>query len=242
MTLMDAEKGPGNANATGAAVVPSRVDAAYGEIRQRILDLRMPPGAVFLEADIAETLGMSRTPVREALGRLTHEGLIDVGTRRGVRIAPITARDVREINEVLAHLEIAAVESVASRALRPQEIAAFDAAIAAMDQALDAEDDAAWTAADFRFHRLLFDLSPNRHLRATACLYLDKAHRARLIAQPLRRRPVYSNANHAAVVEAIRRGDPEAARDIHGAHKRRWSRELNTLIEQFPDLFDAARE
>ena len=217
----------------------SLVDLAYQALRTRILDLQLAPGQHIPEAELTGMLGMSRTPVREAVGRLAHEGLLVPVPRRGLQVAPITARDVREINRVLACLEVEAVTSLASRPLQPSEIAALDQSISAMDAALTTGDLDAWGTADFRFHSLLFELCSNRHLRQTARLYLDKAHRARLLTLPLRRKPVYSNSNHAAVVEAIRRGDPETARDIHFAHKRRWSGELDQIIEQNPDVFDA---
>lgn len=215
------------------------VESAYQALRSRILTLDIAPGALILETELAAMLGMSRTPLREAAVRLTHEGLVVPVPRRGIQIAPITARDVREINQVLACLEVEAVTSLASRSVRSEEIEALDRAVAAMDESLESGDTDAWAEADFRFHRLIFDLCPNRHLRQTARLYLDKAHRARLLTLPLRRKPVYSNTNHAAVVEAVRRSDPESARDIHAAHKRRWSAELDQIIEQFPDLFEA---
>ncbi len=218
----------------------SRGEAAYAALRQRILTVDLAPGTVLPEAQITTMLNMSRTPVREAVARLSYEGLVDALPRRGIRVTPVTVRDVREINEVLACLEVEAVVGVASRALPADAMAALDAAIAAMDAALRDGDRTSWATADFAFHSLLFDLSPNRHLRRTARLYLEKAHRARLLTLPLRADPVYSNSNHAAVVEAVRRGDPETAQEIHGAHKRRWSRELDTIIERFPDLFGEA--
>lgn len=217
----------------------SLVESAFQALRTRILNLEIAPGAQLLEAELTALLGMSRTPVREALARLAHEGLVIPVPRRGIQVAPLTARDIREINRVLACLEVEAVTSLASRPLQQVEIEALDQSIAAMDAALVSGDLDAWGAADFRFHSLLFELCSNRHLRQTALLYLDKAHRARLVTLPLRRKPVYSNSNHAAVVEAIRRSDPETARDIHSAHKRRWSSELDQIIEQHPDIFSA---
>ena len=91
--------------------------------------------------------------------------------------------------------------------------------------------------ADYSFHRLLIELCGNEHLREVAINFLDKAHRFRLLTMPYRARPVYSNVNHAAVVEAIRRGDAQTAVDIHRAHKRRWSRELGEILERM-DLPD----
>lgn len=213
-----------------------RVETAYQQIRQKILRNEMAPGLMVLEEQLARTLGMSRTPLREALVRLAHEDLIEIIPRRGMRVKPVTLRDMREIDEVLACLEVQAAERLASRRLTDEERAALQSAIDGMDAALEAEDMEAWAESDFRFHTLLFELCGNAHLMRTAKLFLDKAHRARLATLPFRKTPVYSNSNHAAVVEAIKRGDAETAREIHLAHKRRWSRELNEIANTYPIL------
>lgn len=203
----------------------------YGAIKARIIDGRLPPGAKILEAEFALELGTSRTPVREALIRLQSEGFCEAAPR-GLRVAPLSARDIREINEVLSCLEAEAAERLARRHPGPEEMALLDAAIGAMDAALEADNRAAWSEADLRFHKLILELCGNRQLAQTARLFLEKAHRVRLLTSPLRARPVYSNVNHAAVVEAVRRGDPQTAAEIHRAHKRRWSRELDGLLQQ----------
>jgi DNA-binding GntR family transcriptional regulator len=211
---------------------PSLVDGLHEAIKARIVDGRLAPGAKVLEAELALALGTSRTPVREALIRLQSEGFVEPAPPRGLRVAPLSARDIREINEVLACLEAEAAERLARRRPGAAEMALLDAAIAAMDVALEGEDRAAWAEADYRFHCLIVELCDNRHLAQTARLFLDKAHRVRLLTTPLRERPVYANVNHAAVVEAVRRGDPQTALEIHRAHKRRWSAELDGLIQR----------
>ena len=214
------------------ALVHADLPSVHEAIKARIIDGRLPPGAKVLEAELALELGLSRTPVREALIRLQSEGFCEPAPPRGLRVAPLSMRDVREINEVLACLEAEAAGRLANRHPGPEEMAQLDAAIAAMDAALEAEDRAAWSEADLRFHRLILELCGNRHLAQTARLFLEKAHRVRLLTTPLRERPVYSNVNHAAVVEAVRRGDAQTALEIHRAHKRRWSAELDGLLRR----------
>ncbi|MGG5823261.1 GntR family transcriptional regulator [Falsiroseomonas sp. HW251] len=209
----------------------SLVEGLYEAIKARIVDGRLAPGAKVLEAELALALGTSRTPVREALIRLQSEGFLEPAPR-GLRVTPLSAQDIREINEVLACLEAEAAERLARRHPGPAEMALLDAAIATMDRALEGEDRAAWAEADYRFHRLIIELCGNRHLAQIARLFLDKAHRVRLLTTPLRERPVYANVNHAAVVEAVRRGDPQTALEIHRAHKRRWSAELEGLLRR----------
>jgi len=203
---------------------------AYRRLKDAILCGEMPTGYQVLEPALALQLGMSRTPVHEALVRLQDEGFVELQPRRGMRVAALSARDIREITEILACLEVEAAERTAARRLPPHELAAFDAAIEAMDHALDVGDVDAWNRADYRFHTLLLESCGNRHLIDTATRFLEKANRFRLLTSAHRKPPVYSNVNHAAVVEAIRRGDPQSAVEIHRAHKRRWLRELDDIL------------
>lgn len=216
----------------------SRVDSAFEALRERILTNALAPGTTMLEEECAKALGFSRTPVREALIRLAQEELVEIIPRRGFRVKPVTLRDIKEMNEVLACLEVQAAERLAAKHSRQHDIPLLEEAIRQMDDALASADMEAWAAADFRFHALLIELCGNAHLTRTARSYLVKAHRARLLTLPFRAPPVYSNTNHAAVVEAIRRGDAETARQIHLAHKRRWSAELADIVDR-GDLTDA---
>ena len=97
--------------------------SAYALLKDQIIDNRLPPGSQKLEEELALQLGMSRTPVREAIIRLEREGFVEVVPRRGVRVRALTKRDVREITEVLTCLESQAAERLAGRRLAPQEMA-----------------------------------------------------------------------------------------------------------------------
>ena len=74
---------------------------AYSELKERIMTGKFSVGEHYLEPEIAEMLGISRTPAREALIRLAHEGLIDLKPRRGVQVKPLFLHDLKEIYEVL---------------------------------------------------------------------------------------------------------------------------------------------
>lgn len=216
----------------------SQSDDAYRQIKAAIMRGDMAPGMQALEPELARSLRMSRTPVHEALLRLEHEGYVTVAPRRGMTVTPLSPRDIREITEVLACLEVEAAERAAGRRLQPADLALLDEAIAEMDRALEAKDLDAWNEADFCFHRLLVEASGNRHLIETAHRFLEKANRYRTLTTRHRLPPVYSNVNHASVVEAIRRGDPQSAAEIHRAHKRRWIHELTDMLSRLtlPDV------
>lgn len=216
-----------------AAPTVSLVDAAYDQIRRRILDNLWPPGHQALEQEVALALGMSRTPVREALVRLQNDGLVQVVPRHGMRVLPVSPTDMREIYEILTALECMAAEIVARRGPDEAALAPLVQATAAMDAALQDDDLDAWAAADERFHASLIELAANRQLAATVWNYWDRAHRARMFSLKLRPKPVNSTREHRDLVERLRAGDARGAAEVNRAHRERASRELLAIFERF---------
>jgi DNA-binding GntR family transcriptional regulator len=211
----------------------SLVDTAYRTMRGRILDNEWAPGHRALEQELARELGMSRTPVREALIQLAKEGLVEIVPRHGMRVLPVSAADMDEIYQLLGSLEATAAELVARRKPARQQIAPLEAASRAMDAALKVDDLDAWARADERFHRHLVELCGNRLLAATVYNFWDRAHRARMFTLRLRPKPVHSTREHTSLVRAIRKGDADAAREIHRAHRERGRRELTAILERY---------
>jgi DNA-binding GntR family transcriptional regulator len=109
----------------------------------------------------------------------------------------------------------------------------LDTATRQMAAALAADDLTAWAEADERFHAMLLDLCGNAKLKAVVVNFWDRAHRARMITLRMRPKPVASTREHAALVDAIRRRDPVAARELHRQHRERAGRELLGLLGQF---------
>jgi len=210
----------------------SMVESAYRTIRARILDNVWPPGHHALEQALALELGMSRTPVREALIRLANEGLVEVIPRHGMRVLPVSADDMREIYEVLTALESMAAELVVRRQPGPAELKPLVDASRDMARAVKADDLDAWAVADERFHTHLVQLSGNRLLIEAVQNCWDRAHRARMVTLRMRPRPTHSTREHMEVVERIRAGDARGAFDAHRAHRERGSRELLAILER----------
>jgi DNA-binding GntR family transcriptional regulator len=208
-------------------------DTAYATIRQRILDNAWPPGTQVLEQALALELGMSRTPVREALIRLANEGLVEIVPRHGMRVLPVSPADMQEIYQILTSLEAMAAELVARRRPADGELAPLGKASRDMERALKKEDLDAWAEADERYHRQLVELCGNRRLAGIVYNYWDRAHRSRMFTLRLRPKPVDSTAEHLAVLEAIRRGDAVAARELHRKHRERGSRELLEILNRY---------
>lgn len=220
------------AGAGGAGRV-SLVDRAYHEIRRRILDSEYPQGHQVLEQELAAELGMSRTPIREALVRLQTDGFVQLVPRHGMRVVPLSIGDVRDMSEVLTALELAALERLARSAPDSRVFDRLDEAIDAMDLAARRRDPDGWVEADERFHRSLVELCGNARLTSLVNALRDQGHRARITTVRLRASLEASNQEHRAVADAIRRGDWREARSRHRRHCERTGREIVSLLEQY---------
>ena len=211
----------------------SLVELAYERVKKRILDNDYYPGYQALENEVAEDLGMSRTPVREALIQLKHEGLIELIPRRGLRVVPVVAEDMKEIYEVLTALESMAAELLAKRKPDARTLKPMKAATREMAAALEIDDLDAWAAADEKFHRALIELCGNRRLASIANTVRDQGHRARMVTLRLRDKPPASADEHERVLAAIEKGDWKTAREVHCEHRKRTSTELTEILEKY---------
>ncbi len=209
------------------------VEQAYQEIRARILDNLWSPGYQALEQEVALALGMSRTPVHEALMRLQQEGLVEVAPRRGMRVLPVSPTDMREIYEILTALECMAAEILGKRKPSSEELRPLVEATQAMETALGKDDLDAWARADEIFHQALVKLAGNKMLLDAVMGYWDRAHRARMFTLRLRPKPVNSTQEHMQLVDMLAAGDGAGAALVNRAHRERASRELLAIFERY---------
>jgi DNA-binding GntR family transcriptional regulator len=210
----------------------SNSEAAVDSLRGLIFDGSLAAGSDHLESELALRLGMSRTPVREAVLTLAAQGLLEVRQRKGVRILPVSATDMREIYDVLTELESLAAAD-AARARHPAtNLQPLAQTILDMDSALEAEDRAAWADADDRFHSELVRLGGNSRVVAIVGMMADQVRRARAVTLYMRPLPNKSNADHRGVLEAIRLGDAATAERIHRAHRIAAKHMLTGLLDR----------
>jgi DNA-binding GntR family transcriptional regulator len=202
---------------------------AYREIRRRIMDSEMQAGSQYLEQELAEMLGMSRTPVREALIRLADERLVEVRPRHGARVLSISADEMADIYEILSELEGVAVRRLAARGPTDVEIKHFDDACINMVAAAKVGDMLSWVKLDQDFHVSLVAASGNARMADIVRGLMDQVHRARRQSSAEHQAPHASNTEHAALLDAIRRRDPIDALRIQRLHRERVKAQL---IEQ----------
>ncbi|MEH7547041.1 GntR family transcriptional regulator [Neobacillus vireti] len=202
---------------------------AYLATRHAIRQLQLPPGQTVLEREMADILGMSRTPVREALVRLEMEGWVRLIPRRGFVVAPIVAQDLQQIYEVVEALD-GISGSLATKRATSEELDKLDHLIEEQEKALDSEDLLLWTDLDEQFHQLIVDLAQNPRLRVVMDSQSDQLYRARLYTIKHRPKPTRSIMDHKAIVAVMRASEPDAARSMLQSHRYRARSEILNII------------
>ena len=208
----------------------TRVNNAYERLKTEILNGELPPGFQAPEPDIASRLGMSRTPVREALIRLEADGLVDLVPRRGAKVLPVSRQDICEIYQILSALEALAAET-ACRKAQPGVLGELGEILDRSDEALADGNIEAWAVLDDRFHRLVAKASGNLRLEAEITAFLDQVYRANTVLLRLNKAPASNAADHRALCEAISGKDAETAAGIARRHRLNGLGKMKDLLE-----------
>jgi len=206
-------------------IVPAQLERrVYETLRNEILSGALAPGDQLVEARIAEELGVSKTPVREALIRLQRDALVEIEPYRGARVIEPSDRDVVEISELRRLIESAVVRDLAER--RPADvIAALERSIAESKRALAAGERERFLARLQEFSDILADACENTRM---VKVLTDLRSVLQVIGGSSLRAPgreERSIAEHEAILEAIKVGDPDAAAGAEEAHIRSIERD-----------------
>ncbi|HXS52273.1 MAG TPA: GntR family transcriptional regulator [Usitatibacter sp.] len=192
------------------------------ELREDIVLCRLPPGAELREAELAERFGVSKSPVRDALSRLVHEGLVIVMPRQGYRVASISLRDVRDMFEYRAVLEAACLRAVVRNA-SDEQLRSLDR-FRRFDEA--AYEDG-FIGYNRDFHSRLAELCGNARLVGAVAAQMDQMDRVVTMSVTAMRRsdPARLVAQHGSIIDALQRRDARRAatlveRHIGAAQKR----------------------
>jgi DNA-binding GntR family transcriptional regulator len=205
-------------------------DSVYESILEAILVGRFPAGAELSEVALGAELGVSRTPVHEAIGRLTVDGLVEPMTNRQVRVISPGARGIREIYEMRRLLEPAAAERAAARLTSAQLDSLRDAARSLADNS--DRDDWPTRAIDFdiQFHDLLAAASGHERLAAEITKY-RRLVRALCRATGSRDNLRQAFREHLVILDALEARDGRAAAAAMAAH---IDARLRTVLDERP--------
>jgi DNA-binding GntR family transcriptional regulator len=190
---------------------------AYEAIRQSILSGQWKIGELYNEKAIAADLGISRTPVREALLELASQDLIIFLPRRGLMVNRFTRRDVDEIFELRKAIELAAVEKI-TLASPPFDLFEIEESLLKQRKSAREKDYLAFMEADRLFHTSFSELTNNRRLIAILENIRDMIHVMGAKALALEGRALEVIEEHQAIFEAVRSGNAEKARNAMAYH------------------------
>ncbi len=206
-------------------------EQAYDHLKNMVLADEFDRDAIYSETKIAETLGISRTPIRDALQRLSHDGLIDIMPSKGFCVHKLTYADIIEIYQMRCAVEGYCAKLLAERRHSPEAQKTLDdlTGFVAEQRTLYAEDRPVrdLVELDYKFHTGIVAFSRNRIFLQT---YSNQMHRMRMITfegqgRPDRRKS--SLAEHAELVEAIARGDADTAKEC--------------IMHHYQNMLDSAR-
>jgi len=198
----------------------SLADRAYYVLRDRVVSLLMPPGSLVREDTLMSELNMSRTPIREALLRLSREGLIATLARRGTFVTEVNVGDIGQIYELRRELEVIAAGWAAERAT-PRDHPRINYLLRELRDVPegDEEDARNLVSIDQKAHELIYDLSGNRLIPDLLRSYYYLAIRIWFVAsvRVTMSEPVGSLPE---LLEAVKRNDVDSAKKFALEHNK----------------------
>lgn len=209
----------------------------YLSLKDAIVSLAYRPGQIMRKRDICEQLGISRSPVSEAVTRLAADGLVDVVPQAGTFVARFSKDEIREGAFLREALELAAVEHVA-KTITDDQVKLLKRNLRVQQAHVEDLDVQGFYELDTEMHNLILGFTNYRRLAAMAETSWLQVNRARQLVLPNPRRVADTLAEHQAIVAALEDRDPEAARQATKTHLRQLLLNLEAVERDRPDLFD----
>ncbi|MDB6167221.1 MAG: GntR family transcriptional regulator [Verrucomicrobia bacterium] len=204
-------------------------DHVYAVLKQRILSCAVQPNERLIEKKLCEELRISRTPLREALNRLSHEELVSFQPHAGYRVAGITLAGFRNLIELRSIVEPQAAALAAERAT-PGDIAALRAQATLPYDPSEDRSFVQYCQANSRFHLLVVRCARNPMLENIVMSALDMYQRPTYLRIGRQMDPGNPSSKHHAIVDAIEQHDAEAARKVMYRHIRGGGERIMTAL------------
>jgi GntR family transcriptional regulator, rspAB operon transcriptional repressor len=195
-------------------------EQTYRVLKDKILRLELPPGSQISVPTTASALGVSRTPVNDALKRLAAEGMVEIVPRQGTFVSRLTARDIAEIFDMRLMIEVFCAESIIQAGKRARFLATVQPFMSAMERTADSSDSAGYDTFiknDRAFHLTLVELTDNHRLLNTYTQLHVHTHTLRMhhVTEGGSRQ---AQIEHRAIVAAFEQADLAAARAAVRSH------------------------
>jgi DNA-binding GntR family transcriptional regulator len=211
-------------------------DQAYGVLRAAIVGAELEPGRRLSENQLAELIGVSRTPVRDALARLRDERLVAIVPQLGTFVTFIDEEAVADAHFVREALEVGAIRIAAERA-DAQRVRELEHNLLAQERAVEADDAEAFARLDDDLHHLLCDLSGREVAWRLSERTRGQLDRVRLLSLPEAGYRHQMLTEHRAVVDAVAAGDAARAERELRHHLRMVLSQLPAIREAHPEYF-----
>lgn len=192
-------------------------DVVFNTLRRAILRGELKPGERLMEIQLANKLGVSRTPIREAIRKLELEGLVLMIPRKGAEVAEITEKNLRDVLEVRCALEELAVRLACVR-ISEEQIERLRTTAEHFKDILDSDDITQIAQADEVFHDVIFEATENNRLVQILNNLREQMYRYRI--EYLKKEECHPQLleEHRLIIEAIERGDSEQACEVTERH------------------------
>jgi len=214
----------------------SLASRTYLALREAILNLGYRPGEALRKGEICAALGVSRSPVGEAIARLAGEGLVDVIPQAGTYVARFSMDEIREGAFLREAIELAAVETLAGR-ITEEQLVQLRRNLRVQEALVEDADFAGFYAMDGEMHGMILAFTGFRKLGQVAETAWVHVNRARQLILPMPGRVVETLEEHRAILAALEARDGEAARAAMRRHLGRLITFLEPLEKSHPELF-----
>jgi len=189
----------------------------YRALKIEIIKGSLKPGTKLSEAKIAEQLGVSRTPVREAIRELAAEGFVKISPNQGVEISNISIEDIQEVLQIRAVLEGLAAKLAATK-ITKEKIKKLENINKNMEKYARKDDIFNVIRESEKFHGLILGICGNSRLIQIRKNLNDQIHRYRSISLNILGRPKYALEEHIKITEALKQGDSARADELSKIH------------------------
>ena len=192
-------------------------DVVFNTLRKAILKGELKPGERLMEIALAERLGVSRTPVREAMRKLELEGLVVMIPRRGAQVANITEKDLNDVLEVRMALENLSIEN-ACKKMTEEQLAELKRAAKVFEATMEEGNLVKLAEADVAFHEVIYQSSDNCRLNQVLNNLREQIYRYRVEYLKEEETRKLLVKEHDEIYEAIRNRDVKTAQEISYQH------------------------
>ena len=206
-------------------------DVVFNTLRQAILRGEMEPGERLMEIALAERLGVSRTPIREAMRKLEQEGLVVMIPRRGAQVANITEKDLNDVLEVRIALENVAIEKACAR-MSEEEMSRLWLAAKEFEHTIAEGNLVKLAEADVAFHEVIYQASDNKRLIQVLNNMREQTYRYRY--EYVKGNSTYNQLidEHAKIIAGFEKKDSEYVKAIMHTHLENQIEAVRVVIRE----------